>query len=148
AGHTVDYDGESAMAFRLDGQGNLEAFSGSACKSVRIDGREWVFADQPLQSVAWAPVAEKRRVEGGAIFEIMGSGQGALRVPAAGLPGSVEVVSTGRVPGSRGEVVPHRVENGCLVLEVGRNAPPRDSDRERQGTRRGGPGRGRFNFWH
>ncbi len=116
-GHTVNFKGSQAMAFRLDQAGNLIGFAGSGDR-VAIDGREWVFADAPFGQLAWGPVAEDRRVDGGALMQMFFHGVGVVRIPAAGLPERVEVVVQGAKPGSRGEVVPSHIENGALVFEV------------------------------
>ncbi len=100
-GHTVSYDGTGAVAFRLDDAGNLIAFAGSGSSAITIDGRTFAFADGSFSQVAWAPVAQERRIPGGAILQILARGTGTLRIPAAGLP-PLSVVAEGRTPGSRG----------------------------------------------
>ncbi len=47
-GHRVTYDGDLAMAFRLDDLGSLIAFAGYNCRSIAIDGREFTFASAPV----------------------------------------------------------------------------------------------------
>jgi hypothetical protein len=117
-GHAVTYEGEQAMAFRVDAQGELIAFAGSGATRVTIDGRETVLADQPFGQAAWAPVPETRRVEGGAVLQVMAYGTGVLRVPAATLPENLDLVAEGSKPGSRGAPIPSRRENGALVFTV------------------------------
>lgn len=86
-GHRVTYEGELVMAFRVDQSGSLVAFAGHHCRSIVIDGRECVFASQPLDLVAWAPVLPERRVPGGATLEIWSQGEADMTLP---LPGGVE----------------------------------------------------------
>jgi len=121
-GHTVSFSGEHAMAFREDGQGNLAAFAGRKCREITVDGRTTSFADHDMDVIGWARVAEARRVEGGAVIQIMASGQGTVRIPAAGLglPQKLTLYAEGPKPGSRGAQVPCRRENGSLVFEATR----------------------------
>jgi hypothetical protein len=117
-GHNVTYNGNQCVAFRVDGQKNLMAFSGCGGTKIMIDGRETVFADAPFAQVAWAPVEEKRRVPGGAVVQAQACGTGVLRIPAATFPEGLEFVAQGAQPGSRGETVSSRVENGAYVLDI------------------------------
>jgi hypothetical protein len=117
-GHSVTYTGEQAMAFRVNAQGDLIAFAGSGATRITIDGRETMFADAPFGQVAWAPVPEDRRVDGGAVLQLMAYGAGVLRIPAATLPENLELVAEGPTPGSRGSAIPSKRENGALVLNV------------------------------
>ena len=117
-GHTVTYNGQQAMAFRVNAQGDLIGFAGSGSTRIAIDGRETVFADAPFGQVAWAPVPESRRVPNGAVLQLMAHGTGVLRIPAAGLPETLELVTEGPMPGSRGAVVPSHRENGMIALTI------------------------------
>ena len=83
-GHAVTYRGEQAMAFRVDVQGGLIAFAGSASTRITVDGRETIFADAPFGQVAWSPVPEARRVGGGTLVQIMAHGTGVLH-PCGGV---------------------------------------------------------------
>jgi hypothetical protein len=116
-GHRVSYDGTGAMAFRTAG-GELAAFAGGRSREITVDGKRTVFADQPLESIGWAPVAAARRVPGGAVVQIMARGSGAVRIPAAGLPGSIALVAQGPAPGSRGADVAFRLENGAIAFDL------------------------------
>ena len=80
-GHRLTYDGELAMAFRLDTTGALTAFAGYKCRQIAVDGREFVFASVPMPLAAWAPVLPERRVPGGAIMELWVQGEAELSVP-------------------------------------------------------------------
>jgi hypothetical protein len=83
---------------------------------VTIDGHETIFADKPLSLVSWAPVPEARRVAGGAVLQARIQGEGVVRIPAIGLPEKLAMFAEGPTPGSRGEAVPCRLENGALVF--------------------------------
>ena len=117
-GRRVTYDGEHAVAFRADGQGNLIAFAGRKCREITVDWRRTVFAGRELNEIAWAPVAAERRVPGGAVIQIQASGEGTVRIPAAHLPAEIELFAEGPTPGSRGARVPCRREQSALVLEL------------------------------
>jgi hypothetical protein len=56
-GHRVSYRGTDVLSYRLDKDGNLAGFSGSDCRGIAIDGREYTFADKPL-TLAWTMVEE------------------------------------------------------------------------------------------
>jgi len=120
-GHRVTYDGRLAVAFRLDGAGDLIAFAGHGCREIVIDGKRWVFADRPLAHVAWAPIPAAQRVEGGAVLRVWADGEGAVHLPLTREMASaaVEVVAEGPTPGSRGDAVAARVEGGALVFDAG-----------------------------
>lgn len=117
-GHTVSYEGEHALAFRVDGQGNLIAFAGRKCHEITVDGRRTIFADGDIDEIGWAPVAPERRVEGGALIQMQVSGTGTVRIPAAGLPAELALFVEGPKPGSHGARVACRRENGALVFEA------------------------------
>jgi hypothetical protein len=117
-GHTVSYDGSQVVTFRVDDNGDLIAFAGHGCRGITVDGRETVFADQPMPLVVWAPIPEERRVDGGAVAQIRAHGSGTIRIPSAAVPGNVELVAEGPTPGSRGEPVPSRREGDALVFEA------------------------------
>lgn len=115
-GHTVTYDGEQAMAFRVDAEGNLMAFTGSTTDRITVDGKTTVFADAKLPGIAWAPIAEERRIEGGAVMQVLVYGGGTIRIPAVNLPEKTSLIAEGVKPGSRGEVVPAQVTDGFLTF--------------------------------
>lgn len=117
-GHTVTYDGEQAMAFRVDAEGNLIAFTGSAADRITVDGKTTVFADARLPGIAWAPVGEERRVDGGAVMQVLVYGGGAVRIPAVGLPEKIALIAEGVKPGSRGEEVPAEISEGSLAFTL------------------------------
>lgn len=117
-GHVVSYDGEHAVAFRVDEQGNLVAFAGRKCHEITIDGRRTVFADRDMDIVGWSPVARERRVQTGAVMQIQASGTGQVRIPAMGLPRGLSLYAEGPKPGSRGEPIPFRREESALVFHA------------------------------
>lgn len=117
-GHSVTYNGEQAMTFRVDEKGNLIAFAGSNCDRITVDGRETVFTDRKIAQLAWAPVQKERQVAGGAVLQIMVYGTGTLRLPAVNLLEKPQLFTEGVQPGSRGEPIPCKIENGTLVFTV------------------------------
>jgi hypothetical protein len=117
-GHTLSYAGEHAVAFRVDGQGNLIAFAGRACREISVDGRRTVFADRPMDEIGWAPVGPERQVPGGALIQIQVSGRGTVRIPAAALPPGIALFVEGAKPGSRGALVPCRREKDSLLFDA------------------------------
>jgi hypothetical protein len=118
SGHTVSYAGKRAVAFRTDRSGGLVAFAGSDCHKITVDGKTTVFADNDIPQLAFAPVQESRRVPGGAALQIMVYGTGTLRLPAAHLSAGVRLFAEGSAPGSRGDAVACRIQDGSLVFTV------------------------------
>lgn len=117
-GRTVSYEGTGALAFRLDSRGELLAFAGNDTKGITVDGRRTILADTPLDQIGWAPIAEERRVPGGAVAQILARGTGRVRIPAAGLASGSTLIAEGPKPGSRGAVVPARWEDGSFLFDI------------------------------
>jgi hypothetical protein len=117
-GHTLTFAGEHAVAFRIDGEGNLIAFAGRKCHEITVDGRKRVFADADMDEIGWAPVAAARRVADGAVIQIQVSGTGMVRIPVAGLPSSITLFAEGPKPGSRGERILCSREGDVLVFSA------------------------------
>ncbi|MCC6143148.1 MAG: hypothetical protein IT368_05005 [Candidatus Hydrogenedentes bacterium] len=117
-GHEVSYNGRQTVAFRTNEAGELIAFAGSSANAITIDGRTFTFADAPLPAIAWAPVPEVRHVDGGAILQMMVHGGGTVRIPKGVLPDTVKVFVEGPQPGTRGNEIATRWEDGALVLEI------------------------------
>ena len=116
-GHRVTYDGDLAMAFRLDGAGSLAAFAGYKCRQIAIDGREFAFASAPMALAAWAPVLPQRRVPGGATMEIWVQGEADMSLP---LPAGVargELYFQGARLGSIGDKVAVRLHRRHAALQ-------------------------------
>jgi hypothetical protein len=117
-GHIVSYEGDGAVAFRVDDQGRLVAFSGANCDRITVNGRTTVFADRPMPLVCWGPVEASRRVEGGALLQLRAHGPGGLRILASGLPTEIQVFAEGGRPGSRGRLIASRREGDVLIVTV------------------------------
>jgi hypothetical protein len=113
-GHSVNYDGTGAMAFREDAGGRIVAFAGGGSREITVDGRRTVFADQQMKRIGWAPVAAMRRVPGGAIMQIMVEGDGEVSVPAPAVESPISLVMEGPVAGSRGPAVSFTLRGGVL----------------------------------
>jgi hypothetical protein len=118
SGHTVSFTGENALAFRADDQGNLIAFAGRKCHEITVDGHKTAFADAEMDEIGWAPVALERRIEGGALLQLQVSGEGTVRIPAAGLPTELRLFVEGPKPGSRGALIPSQREGDSLVFKA------------------------------
>ncbi|HPA19038.1 MAG TPA: hypothetical protein PLU30_14920 [Verrucomicrobiae bacterium] len=121
-GHTIDYEGVKSVVFRLDAQGQVIAFAGHHANQITVDGKTTRFSEGGRGTVCWAPIAEERRVNGGAVLQVKADGNGAVRIPAPGLTGAVKLFAEGPTPGSRGAAIACHIENGVLVFE-----PPREA---------------------
>ena len=117
-GHTISYEGNALVSFRMNDSGELEAFAGQQCNAITVDGKEFKFADSPLGWAAWAPVQADRRVEDGAVFMMYFQGNGEVRVPVQNLDENIKVYAQGDLAGSRGAEVAHRMEEGTLVINL------------------------------
>ncbi len=120
-GHEVTAEAFGALTFRVNEAGDLIAFAGHHINRITVDGREWVLSEGGIGTIAWAPVPEGRRVPGGAVLAVYTDTGSDVRIPAVGLPAEVEVFAQGATPGSKGEAIPHRIENGALVLSFPEN---------------------------
>jgi hypothetical protein len=117
-GYEVDYRGTLLVAFRLDARLSLIAFGGYDCARIRLNGRDYVFADRPLSHIAWAPVSEPRRVSGGAILELWVQGQAQVKIPVSDPASGARLFFHGARPGAVGEPVPSTLRDGFLEFEA------------------------------
>jgi len=117
-GRKVTYSGLSAMSFRVGQAGELVAFAGYNASGITVDGRSYRFSAKPLALIAFAPVAQERRVPGGAVMQIMVRGAGTVRIPAPGIPGNARLFAEGPTPGTRGSAVACRIQDGALTFEA------------------------------
>jgi hypothetical protein len=117
-GRRISFSGDLAVAFRLDERGSLVAFAGYRCQKITVDGRDFVFASQPVALAAWAPVLPARRVPGGAVLEVWVHGGAELQLP---LPAGVEkgelYFEGGRI-GSIGDKVTSECAGGVLRFKA------------------------------
>ncbi len=117
-GHRVSFQGELTVAFRLDAAGALAAFAGHNCQKITVDGREFVFASNPMPLAAWAPVLPERRIPGGAVMEVWAHGESDMTLP---LPAGVtkgELYFQGGKVGSFGEKTPCDCSGGILRFKA------------------------------
>lgn len=117
-GHRANFDGTLTVAFRLDANGSLVAFAGHNCRQISINGREFVFANQPVALAAWAPVLPERRVPGGAVMEIWIHGDAEMSLP---LPAGVsrgELFFQGARMDTFGEKIPCFAARGVLRFKT------------------------------
>ena len=122
-GFKITYRGRLVMAFRVAADGALAAFGGYDCAALQLGEVQHRFADRPMAHLAWAPVAENRRVPGGAVLELWAHGEAELRLPLSGARPRGRLFFHGSRPGSLGEEVPVKIENGH-VLFSSKNAWP------------------------
>ncbi len=122
-GHRVSFSGSLVMAFRLDAKSALAAFAGHDCRSVTVDGHEFVFASGPVTLAAWAPVLPERRVRGGALLELWVHGEARMTIPLSPGLESSTLCFQGRAPDELGESVPFEISDGVLRFEVRNNWP-------------------------
>ena len=118
-GYRVSFEGKHTVAFRASEQGALTAFAGVSCNQITVNGRTTQFADKPLSLIAWAPVEPARRVERGAVVQVMVHGAGEVHIPLVGVSGEVALVQQGPTLGSRGPAVAHRFEDSVLTFTAG-----------------------------
>ncbi len=118
SGHSVTYNGRLVVAFRPGPDRILLAFGGYDCTGIVIDGVEHRFAERPLAHLAWAPIAENRRVSGGALLELWVGGDQEIRVPLPPGVRNARLLSQGPRVGSPGEEVPSFVRDGSVVFSL------------------------------
>jgi len=117
-GHQVTYDGDLAVAFRLDDSGALVAFAGYNCRKIALDGREFTFASAPVALAAWAPVLAQRRVPGGAFMEIWVHGEADMSLPLPpGVTGG-SLYAQGARLGSFGQEIPCQCADSMLRFKA------------------------------
>jgi hypothetical protein len=114
AGYKVDFTGRQLVAFRLDNQRRLAAFGGYECSSIRIDDRDYVFADRPMGHIAWSPLTPDRQVPGGAVMLVWILGEADLKIPLPGIHSGARVFLQGPRPGSVGSEIAASVREGLL----------------------------------
>jgi hypothetical protein len=117
-GYNVDYHGKLIVGFRLGANGSLIAFGGHDSGSIRLNGREYTFADHPMGHIAWASVAENRRVPNGAIMELWTHGQAKITIPLPDQVTAGQLVFQGPRLGSAGGTVPATIKDGQLHFEA------------------------------
>jgi len=117
-GHVVDYEGQGAVSFRTDTDGDLIAFAGHGCREITIDGRRFEFTAQPAGTVGWAPVSPSRRVPNGAALIVQCDTQGPLRVPLPPGGAPMAFFAEGAVPGQKGAPVESRIEGDSVIVEI------------------------------
>ncbi len=124
-GRRVNYQGRLIVAFRLDANQRLVAFSGYDCAVITVDGLEYRFADQPLATIAWSPVPPNRRVPGGAILEVWIQGESEVRVPLAEPVRSPALFFAHGRAGSLAEEIPCALKDGDLLFTAKSGWGPR-----------------------
>ncbi len=117
-GHKVDYSGRLILAFNVDGQKRLVGFEGHDCDRISIDGKEFVLSSQKQTHITWAPVAQARRIKGKAFMQIFLNGSGEISIPLETKRTQLQLWAEEAVPGSRGKLIPFKMENGMLIVNA------------------------------
>ena len=110
-GHEVTYEGTLTMAFRTKGD-DLIAFDGMDCKQVTLDGNTFVFSDQPLEQISFAPSLDKEKE-----LRILIKGEAAVNLPL------MENITSKRIRlrGQDGKRVKHQVSGDGIQLNIDNN---------------------------
>jgi hypothetical protein len=126
-GRVVDYTGRLVMAYRLGQdagakaevktENRLLAFAGYQCESISVDGVLHRFASKPMGHMAWAPVAENRRVPNGAVLEIWSQGDADVRIPVNPNLKNPRLCFAGNTPGGIGGEIAAKLDAGALCFE-------------------------------
>jgi hypothetical protein len=124
-GHKIDYQGKLIVGLRLDASQSLIAFSGHDCAGIRVNDREYSFADRPMTHIAWALIAQDRRVPNGAVMELWAHGQAKVRIPVPAEKGAGRLVFQGAKLGSAGASIPSTIRDGVLEFEAAVDWPQR-----------------------
>jgi len=106
-GHSVNYEGRLSVAFRLNPEKELEAFDGYQCKEINIDGKNYVFSDNPLERIAFVPEKD------GSGYALLLKGEGQVRIPAAGLN-----FAKAKLLGPDNKRVKIQNKKGCLIFDL------------------------------
>ena len=117
-GHTVRYEGNQILAFRVNSAGQLIGFCGHNTAGLSVNGQTYVFAETPMPTLLFTPVPEIRRVANGAVLELIVHATGKVRVPFYETQAPVQIFTQGSTPGSKGREVPFQREENALVLDV------------------------------
>jgi hypothetical protein len=117
-GHEITYQGDLLVAFRLDEQQGLLAFSGRNCDRITLDGREHVFSDRKLREIAWTPVEEKRQLPGKAFFMVYLEGEGEALIPLKTERKNLRIIAEGDIGGTWGKEIPFRYRQQRLRIPL------------------------------
>ncbi|MFC1735444.1 hypothetical protein ACFL1X_04965 [Candidatus Hydrogenedentota bacterium] len=117
-GHSVTFEGEHAVAFRVNNDGTPVAFAGVDCREITVDGKTTTFSMKNLRHIAWGPVADARKIENGAVFQINVVGEGKIRIPCELAADGARLFAEGATPGSKGEEIPARMGDGKIILDA------------------------------
>lgn len=115
------YQGRRLLALRTRmgrDQTELEAFAGYDCRSVEVGNRKFEFAAQPMPFLAWAPVSEERRVNGGALAQLWIQGQGKVRLPLPSVALNASRLVAAGPQGTVGGPIPARFADGWVEFEA------------------------------
>ena len=54
-GYNINYEGDLLVAFRTGNKNELIAFDGSNCKSITINGKHYIFSENPFKRIIFVP---------------------------------------------------------------------------------------------
>ena len=117
-GHTVTYQGDLMLGFRLDEEGDLLAFHGRDSKEVTIDGNTTIYADNKIEEIAWMPVVEKRQLPGKAFFQVYAKGEGKVSIPLKTKRKKLKLFEESEIQGMEGKEHDFSYKKGTLVIEL------------------------------
>jgi len=117
-GHTVTYDGEGCVTFRLNGKGGLAGFAGSGASSITIDGKTHAYYSEKAE-VMFTEI-ESCRTEQGIekllLIRCDRPGTFSIPLPEGFVSPKAGVCRFGFVETDR--EIPCSVENGVLAVPV------------------------------
>ncbi|HHY81680.1 MAG TPA: hypothetical protein GX505_03245 [Clostridiales bacterium] len=80
-GHVISYSGTDVLTYNIDTEGRLVGFAGKDTRGVKIDGREYIFMDQP-GDLAWTKMDDKWLCDNiGELYLIKADHPSAVNIP-------------------------------------------------------------------
>lgn len=122
-GHRVNYRGRRIVAFRIGRAGELIAFGGYDCTGLEVDNKPFRLSTQPFAQLAWAPVAEERKIPRGAVMEFWIDGEGDVSIPLPPQISEGQLLFSGALPGEAGQSVAAAIEGQTLKVTARRDWP-------------------------
>ena len=75
-GHLINFRGKLITAFRPDPKGGLAAFEGHNCKQIKINGVDYLFSENPFETIVFAPENEQK-----SSYSLILNGKGKIILP-------------------------------------------------------------------
>ncbi len=108
-GNELTFNGTLTMALRTNDKDELIAFEGMNCKEVIIDGKTYVFSNENLDQIAFAPSLETDNV-----LELFVKGEASVSIP---LPSGIDPKSV-KLMDEKGKKVKHKITDEGLQLAI------------------------------